>query len=98
MSKPLRGRKETSSRSCHLARKRSPWSNRIVPGRANGVVLDVERGHLRVGDLLTSWILARLKNSAHREATTGRGAANETQNGVAGPERDARPVAADLAE
>ena len=62
------------------------------------MVLEVERGHLRVGDLLTGWILARLKNSSHRQATPGRGATNETQNSVPGPERDARPVAADLAE
>ena len=61
-------------------------------------MLDVERGHLRGGDLLTGWILARLKNCAHCEATTGRGAANEAQNGVPGAEGDARPVTADLAE
>jgi hypothetical protein len=48
----------------------SPRSNRIVPGWANGVVLEVERGHLRVGNLLTGWIFTRLKDSWHREATT----------------------------
>ena len=56
------------------------------------MVLEVERGHLRVGNLLTRRILTRLKNSSHREATPGFGAANETQNGVPGPERDARAL------
>jgi len=62
------------------------------------MVLEVERGHLRVGNLLTGWVLSRLKHGCHREAATGLGASNETQNGVPGAERDARPVAADLAE
>jgi hypothetical protein len=75
-------RTRTSSRS----RETSPGSDRIVPGWANGVVLDVERGHLRVASLLTGWIRARLKNSSHLEATPGRGATNECQNGVPGPE------------
>jgi hypothetical protein len=48
------------------------------------MVLDVERGHLCVGDLLTGWILVRLKNCAHCETATGLGATDEPQNGVPG--------------
>src|ERR1051326_4861363 len=84
LASPLRARKKSSSRSRQLAGSRSPRSNRIVPGRANGVVLEVERGHLGVGDLLTGWILVRLKNCAHCETAPRLGATDEPQNGVPG--------------
>jgi hypothetical protein len=65
-----------------LSWNRSSWSDGVIPCWADGMVLDVERCHVGVGDSLASRIIAWIEDRLHNQARRGVRAANESQDGV----------------
>src|SRR6266852_1310974 len=62
------------------------------------MVFDVEGAHLKIADLHSDWVLARLEHGLHHQSARSRCATDERYDGVPGAQRHAGPVAADLAE
>src|SRR4029453_16276474 len=76
----------------------SSGSDRVIPCRADWMVLNMERGHLSVRNLLAGRIVARIEDRLHDQASGGLRATNECDHCVPSPQRHAGPIAADLAE
>ena len=78
--------------------KSSAWPNRVVPVAVKRMGMQVDRGHLGVGDLPTHSVPAAIKATGDREALGSRGRRDQADDRLVVAERLAAPIGGDERE